>query len=129
MENRRGIIIHPEELDSTWPERLQDARLNVLGIHPVGGKDAHLSLESAIHHRLLPETQCLFKQLNHLGIAVEYEAHTMAWLLPRTLIHSKPGWFRMDRQGVRTPRSSERFLTAFRGLCSSARPGLSPSRR
>ena len=103
MENRRGIIIHPEELDSTWPERLQDARLNVLGIHPVGGKDAHLSLESAIHHRLLPETQRLFKQLNHLGIAVEYEAHTMAWLLPRTLIHSKPGWFRMDRQGVRTP--------------------------
>ena len=103
MENRRGIIIHPEELDSTWPERLQDARLNVLGIHPVGGKDVHLSLESAIHHRLLPETQRLFKQLNHLGIAVEYEAHTMAWLLPRTLIQSKPGWFRMDRQGVRTP--------------------------
>lgn len=101
MTKRCGILIHPEELDDTWPERLQDARLNVLGLHPVGGRDAHQSLEAALYHRLLPKTQRLFRQLNHLGIEVEYEAHAMAWLLPRSLLASVPHWFRVDGEGNR----------------------------
>lgn len=101
MKNRRGIIIHPEELEMSWLERLQDARINVLGLHPAGGKNAHLTLEAALHHRLLPETQEIFKRLNHLGIEVEYEAHVMAWLLPRSLFAFKPDWFRMNKEGQR----------------------------
>lgn len=101
MRQRHGIIIHPEELDATWVERLQDARLNVLGLHPVGGQDAHLSLEHALRRHLLPETRSLLRELNRCGIEVEYEAHAMAWLLPRSLLSVKPEWFRMDEAGNR----------------------------
>ena len=48
MRERRGIIIHPEELDVTWPDRLKAAGLNVLGLHPVGGQEACASLERAL---------------------------------------------------------------------------------
>ena len=35
--NRRGIIVHPEELRLDWLDRMAEARLNTLGLHPVGG--------------------------------------------------------------------------------------------
>ncbi len=98
---RRGIIIHPQELDNAWPERLSGAGLNVLGLHPVGGTQAHLSLEAAIHHRMLQETQRQIRRLNALGIEVEYEAHAMGWLLPRSMFSMKPEWFRMNADGAR----------------------------
>lgn len=101
MRERRGIIIHPEELDATWPDRLKAAGLNVLGLHPVGGQEACASLERALYHRLLPETRRLFSQLNRMGIEVEYEAHAMSWLLPRALFASAPHWFRMNEAGER----------------------------
>ena len=101
MRERRGIIIHPEELDVTWPDRLKAAGLNVLGLHPVGGQEACASLERALYHRLLPETRRLFSQFNRMGIEVEYEAHAMSWLLPRALFASAPHWFRMNEAGER----------------------------
>ena len=39
--NRRGIIVHPEELRLDWLT-VAEARLNTLG-HPVGGREAHLT--------------------------------------------------------------------------------------
>lgn len=101
MNSRRGIIIHPDELEWSWVERLQEARLNVLALHPPGGAKAHLTLEAAIHHRLLPETQAMFDQFRRMGIEIEYEAHAMAWLLPRSLFAVKPEWFRMNEVGER----------------------------
>lgn len=101
MSERRGIIIHPEELEWSWTERLQQARLNVLGLHPPGGVNAHITLEQALHHRLLPETQAIFSRLSHMGVEIEYEAHAMGWLLPRSLFAFKPDWFRMDENGKR----------------------------
>lgn len=99
--NCRGIIIHPEELRLDWLDRMADARLNTLGLHPVGGRDAHLSLQEAIDLHTLPESMKLRAAAASRGISVEYEAHAMAWLLPRHLIDRHPGWFRMDHQGQR----------------------------
>ncbi len=101
MNNRRGIIIHPDELEWSWVERLQEAHLNVLALHPPGGVNAHLTLEAAIHHRLLPQTQAIFNRLGHMGVEIEYEAHAMGWLLPRSLFAVRPDWFRMDENGQR----------------------------
>ena len=36
-----------------------------------------------------------------LGIDVEYQAHAMAWLLPRKLFSQVPEWFREDEHGSR----------------------------
>lgn len=99
--SRRGIIVHPHELDDIWAEEAQSANLNVLALHPVGGPDAHLTLESAIHFHLLPESKRLFKKLDKMGMQVEYEAHAMRWLLPEDVFASAPSLFRMDEQGNR----------------------------
>ncbi len=101
MNSRRGIIIHPDELEWSWVERLQEAHLNVLALHPPGGANAHVALESAIHYRFLHETQAIFSRLSHMGVEIEYEAHAMGWLLPRSLFAVKPEWFRMDENGCR----------------------------
>ena len=99
--SRRGIIVHPHELDDIWLEEAQSANLNVMGLHPVGGPDAHLTLESAIHFHLLPESKRLFKKLDKMGMQVEYEAHAMRWLLPGDVFDSAPNLFRMDEKGQR----------------------------
>lgn len=103
MFSKRGIVLNPQDLHPAWPQRLQAAKINALGIHPAGGPDARHSLEWALYHRLLPETKRLFHQLNCMGITVEYEAHAMSWLLPRALFQTHPHWFRMNREGARTP--------------------------
>ncbi len=101
MAGARGIIIHPEELDETWVDRLLDARINTLGLHPVGGSAAPVSMEGAIERKNLPETRRILRRLRHSGITVEYEAHAMSWLLPRSLFPSVPAFFRMDENGNR----------------------------
>ena len=53
---RRGIIIHPEDISPLWPQRLQEAGLNVLGLHPVGGSSAPASLRCALMERNRPDT-------------------------------------------------------------------------
>lgn len=101
MVNSRGIIIHPDELDESWVERLEEARINVLGLHPVGGCQAHVTLEKALWHRELPDTRRLIRKLQGRGIAVEYQAHAMGWLLPKGLFQYEPEWFRMNEKGER----------------------------
>ena len=86
---RRGIIVHPHELDDKWVEQAADAKLNVMGLHPVGGPDAHVTLEEAIHFHLLPESRRLFRALDAQGFQIEYEAHAMRWLLPRDVFRAR----------------------------------------
>ncbi len=101
MLNRRGIIVHPEDLTRKWISRMADAGLNTLGLHPVGGKLAHESLQRAIDAHGLPESRALREEAARLGIHVEYEAHVMAWLLPKEQFAQHPDWFRMDEKGER----------------------------
>lgn len=98
----RGIIVHPEELTREWIDRMADAGLNALGLHPVGGIHADQSLQRAIDLHALPESRALRAAAALRGISVEYEAHAMAWLLPRHLFDRHPDWFRMDEKGERT---------------------------
>ena len=45
---KRSMIIHPEELSFAWIDRLADAGIDTLGIHPVGGKRAYETLEELL---------------------------------------------------------------------------------
>lgn len=101
MRTARGILVHPEELTLPWLDRMADSGLNTLGLHPVGGKLAHESLQRAIDCHTLPESRRLRREAALRGIHVEYEAHVMAWLLPRHLFQRHPDWFRMDEKGER----------------------------
>lgn len=100
--SRKGILVHPEDLTSGWIERMADAGLNTLGLHPVGGRNAHESLQRAIDAHLTPESKKLRSDAADRGIRVEYEAHVMRWLLPRHLYDLHADWFRMDEKGERT---------------------------
>lgn len=99
--SRRGIIVHPEDLTLGWIDRMAGARLNTLGLHPVGGVKAHESLQRAIDMHALPESRRLRAEAAARGINVEYEAHAMAWLLPRHLHARHADWFRMNEKGER----------------------------
>ena len=103
MRTARGILVHPEELTLPWLDQMAAAGLNTLGLHPVGGKLAHESLQRAIDSHILPESRQLRREAALRGIRVEYEAHVMAWLLPRHLFAKHPDWFRMDDKGERQP--------------------------
>ncbi len=100
--HRRGIIVHPEELTLDWLDWMREAKLNTLGLHPVGGVQAHKTLQQAINEHYLSAGTALRAEANARGIEVEYEAHAMAWLLPRHLFQREPGWFRENRSGERT---------------------------
>jgi len=113
--HERGILVHPEELTLDWLHRMAAAKLNTLGLHPVGGPKAHESLQAAIEAHATPQSRALRQAAASLGIAVEYEAHAAAWLLPREEFARNPAWFRMNAQGERT---------ADFNLCASNREAL-----
>ncbi len=101
FENR-GILVHPAELDETQLDLVVKAKLNQLGLHPVGGLGAEASLDAAIAAHRLPENVALRAEAGRRGIAVYYEAHALSWLLPRALFDEHPAWFRCDEKGERT---------------------------
>lgn len=101
MLKRRGILVHPEDLSADWIIRMEEAGLNNLGLHPVGGRRAHESLQRAIDTHMLPESRRLRSMANDRGINVEYEAHVMGWLMPRHLFPTHPDWFRMNKKEER----------------------------
>ncbi len=103
MIKRRGIIVHPEELDTKWLEDIKAANLNVLGIHPVGGRRAPRTLAAAVELFQTDEFQKLLNHAKEMGIAVEYEAHALRYLLPRELFEAHSEWFRMKEDGERAP--------------------------
>ena len=99
----RGILVHPEDLTCDWIDRMCAAGLNVLGIHPVGGKLAHESLQQAVERHAGQDFSGMLKYAKNKGLTLEYEAHALAWLLPRSMFAEHPDWFRMDAGGARNP--------------------------
>ncbi|MBQ4089911.1 MAG: DUF4838 domain-containing protein [Clostridia bacterium] len=98
---RRGILVHPEDLTRDWITRTARAGINTLGLHPAGGRLAHETLQQAIDMHATPFMRDLRSYAADMGINVEYEAHAMAWLLPRHLFARHPDWFRMNESGER----------------------------
>lgn len=100
MLKRRGVVIDPEEFDDVWERRIYDAGINVLGLHPnPKGRPAAQVIESF----LTEQNRAAIERLERSGISVEWEMHTLSWLLPRQLFDRHPDWFRMNEKGERTP--------------------------
>jgi len=119
MIRRRGIVLHDTDCGTYWAERLEKSGLNVVGVHPAGGVDAHLTLAACMELVKTDRFRDFRQRMNRAGIAVEFEMHALTWILPRDLFDTHPDWFRMDENGERTPRfnccaSSEEALTFIR---------------
>ena len=98
---KNGMIVHPGELSRKWIDRLADAGINTLGIHPEGGKDAPKSLERLLELLETPEYRELIDYARSRGLEVEYECHAAGYLMPRELFSSHPEYFRMNGAGER----------------------------
>jgi len=101
---KKGLLIHPSELSVKWIDRMKAAGVDTLGLHPEGGRDAHLSLERLLALLETAEYRRLLDYAADAGLDIIYEFHAAAWLLPRELFASHPEYFRMDDDGCRTDR-------------------------
>lgn len=99
---RRGLVVHPDEIDEYQIHQFVSAGLNFIGLHPVGGPKANLSMSDAIACHYQDVFQTTLKSARQLGFEVAYEGHALSWLLPRSLFAKHPDWFRMDHSGVRS---------------------------
>ena len=98
------LIIHPFELDRDWVDRMCELGVDTLGIHPEGGGDAHKKLAWSLGYFRTEGFREGIDYARSRGLRVEYEMHVASYLLPRELFSEHPEWFRMDREGKRTPQ-------------------------
>ena len=103
MFERRGALVHPNELDEMWLHEMKRLQLNVLGLHPRGGHWAINCLDDLLCRLKTAEVQRLLAMAEDMGITVEYEMHAMSWLMPRKWFGEHPEWFRMNEAGERVP--------------------------
>lgn len=101
----RGILIHPHEVGEYWSRLFQKSGLEILGIHPVGGTDAELSLCSLLDTVKTAEFRKFIDNVRSASsnVEIEYQFHAMSYLLPRNLFDSHPEYFRVDEKGERNP--------------------------
>lgn len=112
---KRGVVIHPDELDEAWVKTAKEKGFSSVGLHPPGGENAHLTFEKALEISSSERFRNLVDCLTESGIAVEYEAHAARYLLPASEFDKHPEWFRMNERGERT---------ADRNLCACSSEGL-----
>lgn len=96
------ILIHPEELNKKWIDRLAEQQVTVLGIHPVGGSHANKTLADMLALLETESFRSLIDYAKSKGLEIEYEFHAMGYLLDRELYQSHPEYFRENENGERT---------------------------
>jgi len=107
---KKSLLIHPEELTRKWVDRMKQVGCNILALHPTGGGNAH---ESARRLEKLMENEEFCSLLDYAaeqGLSVEYEMHSMGYLLPKELFEMHPEYFRMNEAGERVADGN--FCTA-----------------
>lgn len=106
MFMKSNMVIHPDELSKRWIDRLARAGVEVLGIHPHGGKEAADSLKSLVELMKTRRFRELIDYAIDCGLEIEYELHAAGYLLPRNLFDTYPEYFRMNDDGKRTNDSN-----------------------
>lgn len=99
---RSSMIIHPQELSKDWIDRLADAGVDTLGIHPVGGAGAAHTLEEMLSQMQTQAYRDLIDYAHSRHLSVEYELHAAGYLMPRTLFDQHPDYFRVNAKGERS---------------------------
>ena len=98
---KSSILIHPEELNIKWIDRLVDNGIGVLGLHPVGGKN---QIESLKNLTILLKDKSFLKLIDYAkskNLDVEYEIHSAGFLLDREYFNTNPEYFQLNEKGER----------------------------
>ena len=96
------MIIHTHELSRRWIDRMAEAGISVLGIHPEGGKKAYQTLADLVETLKTPDYRAMLDDAKERGLSIQYEFHAAGYLIPRTLFEEHPDYFRMNAEGERT---------------------------
>ena len=99
---KKNILIHPEELNKKWIDRMADGGVDILGIHPHGGGRAEESLKELIEQLKTKEYRELIDYAKSRGLEIEYEMHAARYLMPSALFETHPEYFREMANGERT---------------------------
>ena len=97
----RTLLIHPRELDDAWVRQAIELRLDGLGLHPVGGAQAHAALEDMLGLFDDPAYMKRLETLESAGVRVTYEMHALRYLMPKSMLENNPDWRRTDAAGAR----------------------------
>ena len=98
---RSKMIIHPDELSRKWIDRMADAGITVIGIHPVGGRAAAKAVNGLVEALQTPEYRALLDYAAERGLEIEYDLHAAGYLMPRSEFETHPEYFRMNEKGER----------------------------
>jgi len=100
---KKSLLIHPEELSRKWIDRMAALGVQVLALHPAGGKNAHKTLAEMLRLLETAEYRALLDYAAACGLEIEYELHAASYLLPREYFETEPALFRINKSGVRSP--------------------------
>ena len=64
----KNILIHPEELNKKWIDKMVDGGIKILGIHPHGGGKAVESLKDLLVKLETKEYRELIKKYRHASL-------------------------------------------------------------
>lgn len=99
---RKGVVIYPDDVTTLgldeWERRIDLAELNLIGLHAATVNDPLDTLEAFIKSDLGQRFLTLCK---HKGVDIEYEVHSLEFLLPHNLFETHPDYFRMTEDGQR----------------------------
>ena len=96
------FIVHPDEISKNLIDELVQNNVDCLGIHPVGGKDAYKTLEDLVLMLKTPEFRTLLDYAKERGLQIEYELHSIGYLMPKSLFSTHPEYFRVNKNGERS---------------------------
>ena len=99
---KSSMIVHPDELSREWVDRLVEAGVGIVGIHPIGGTVAAAHVEQLLETVKTKEYREAVDYALSRGLEVEYEIHAAGYLMPRSLFAEHPDYFRMNEKGERT---------------------------
>ena len=68
---KKGVVIHPDELSVRWIQRAEKLGIDVIGIHPRGGKQAPESLRQLLELVKTPEYRELVDLAKSKGMEIE----------------------------------------------------------
>ena len=95
----KRLLIHPEELSKKWIDRMADAKVDVLGLHPIGGEESHRHIENMLSLLKTDEYRALLDYAVSRGLKIEYEMHAASFLVPRELFEKHPEYFGLMPDG------------------------------
>lgn len=98
---KTSILIHPSELSRAWIDRMAEQRVDTLGLHPEGGKEAAETLARLLSLLETAEFRGLLDYAKARGLRIEYEFHAASYLVERSLFAEHPEYFRMNEAGER----------------------------